>query len=103
MRVFCVWESCPAPYQAHTGSRSIYGTQGHSDKPSPISPHPVVPAHHTHSLIKLRGPVQCLADIRWQVPGVLCSIPGKLFALGVVHISNVVECSRLPNLWAAVR
>lgn len=100
MRVFCVWESCPASYQAHASSRSVYGTQ---DKLSPISPHPVVPAHPTHSLIELRGPVQCLADIRWQVPGVLCSIPGELFALGMVHISNVVECSRLPDLWAAVR
>lgn len=47
--------------------------------------------------------MQCLTDIRWQVPRVLCSIPGQLLALGVVHISNVVQCSRLPNLWAAVR
>lgn len=68
----------------------------------PTSPHPVAPAHPTHLLIELRGPVQCLTDIRWQVPRVLCSIPGELFTLGVVHISNVVECSRLPNLWAAV-
>lgn len=98
---------CGNPAQSLTGhtlaQEPVYGMQGHSDKPSPISPHPVGLAHPTHSLIELRGPVQCLTDIRWQVPRVLCSIPGELFALGVVHISNVVECSRLPNLWAAVR
>lgn len=67
-----------------------------------IQTSPAPSAHPTHSLIELRGPVQCLTDIRWQVPRVLCSIPGELFTLGVVHISNVVECSRLPNLWATV-
>lgn len=56
-----------------------------------------------HSLIELRGPVQRLADIRWQVPRVLRGIPGQLLALGVVHIANVVEGSCLPNLWAAAR
>lgn len=35
------------------------------------------------------------------MPRVLRGIPGQLLALGVVHIANVVEGPRLPNLWAA--
>lgn len=93
----------PGPCLAHIGSRSVCGPQGHSDKPGAINSRPATPAHPMHSLIELRGPVQRLADIRWQVPRVLRGIPGQLLALGVVHIANVVEGSCLPNLWAAAR
>lgn len=95
--IFCAWDparSLPGTYWSQV-SVDHKGVQ--------TSMAPATPAHPMHSLIELRGPVQRLADIGWQVPGVLRGIPGQLLALGVVHVANVVEGSCLPNLWAAAR
>lgn len=56
-----------------------------------------------HSLIELGGSAQRLPDVRRQVPGVLRGGPGQLLALGMVHVADVVQRPRLPNLRVAPR
>lgn len=102
--MLCVWDPAQSLAWQYWFKKCLWDAGAFRQAPGP----PVLtmwcrPTPLTHSLIELRGPMQCLTDIRRQVPRVLCCIPGQLLALGVVHISNVVECSCLPNLWAAVR
>ena len=57
----------------------------------------------TDILVELGSPAQRLADSRWQVPWVLRGAPGQLLALGVVHVANVVQSPRLPDLGVTPR
>lgn len=101
MGIFCVWNPARSLAWHILAQEVSVEHRGVQTSLAPAVLTLLMPALPIHSLIELRGPVQRLADIRWQVPRVLCGIPGQLLALGVVHIANVVEGPRLPNLWAA--
>lgn len=97
MWALCAWGSCPTPRPAAGAQEALRKAWTHR---GPLALwHPCPP----HSLIELGGSAQWLPDVGRQVPGVLRGGPRQLLALGVVHVADVVQRPRLPDLGVAPR